>query len=112
LFENVAEVRASDFALPAEVRLRTRQANECSMGYAPTAVQSVNGERFIINWSADIFSSGGVSGKDIRLSLSQGFGGYPTVPITEQPTDAITFVYADWFDGCLDLKLPVELQAG
>ncbi len=94
LFENVARVRPTDFALPLEVRCATRRADEQRMGYAPTWVEDGAGHTFILNWSADVFAHEGIRGKDIRLT-SRRWTARELPPILGEPRDRVTYVYAD-----------------
>lgn len=94
LFQHVARVYSTDFALPLDVRRATRRADEHRMGLAPTAVKDPGGRTLFLNWSADIFDSNGIRGKDMRLADSTTrFDGIS--PIVSEPRDRITYVYAD-----------------
>jgi hypothetical protein len=66
--DEIHDVTASEFALPARVRVATSKAPEISMGFAPTKVITPNGERFLLNWSTDFFDYGEYKGKDIELA--------------------------------------------
>lgn len=94
LFENVARVRPTEFALPLDVRCATRRADEQRMGYAPTWVEDGAGHTFILNWSADVFEHDGIRGKDIRLS-SRRWTAKELPPILSEPRERVTYVYAD-----------------
>jgi len=94
LFEEVANLHPSDFALPLDVRRATRMADELHMGWAPTWVEDPIGRILMLNWSADVFEYEGIRGKDIRLTRKRWTASeHP--PSVSEPRDRIVYVYAD-----------------
>src|SRR5690348_7563060 len=48
LFRDIVEIRATEFALPLDVRCATRRAEEQRMGFSPTAVKDPSGRVLLI----------------------------------------------------------------
>lgn len=100
----------SDFALPLNVRIATLNADEVSMGYAPTLVKSRDNQYFVLNWSKHIFAYGQLRGKDISLAeRSFSFRRMDDLPVINENTEQVVFVYYDWYDDCQKL---VQRKAG
>ena len=104
LFEDIASLEPSKYALPREVRLASYNAPEISMGFTPTHVKSSGGAIFILNGYNDVFWYDGVKGCDISLEPSR-FEYSPSIPIVHTPIEAISFVYCHWFPECVDLAI-------
>ena len=94
LFDPAAAILESDYALPFDVRLATRRADELRMGFAPTAVEDGAGRLFLLNWSADVFDHDGVKGRDIRLS-ARPWSMDALPPMASAPESPVTFAFAD-----------------
>jgi hypothetical protein len=94
LFDPAAVILESEYALPLDVRLETRQADELRMGFAPTAVEDGAGRLFLLNGSADVFDHGEAKGRDIRLT-SRSWSMDTLPPIASPPSGRVTYVFAD-----------------
>ena len=111
LFRGVCEVRASEFALPYELRVATHQAPEAGFGFAPTKVISSGGVLFVIDGAANVFFSNGVKGCDVRLQSRRRWWhaltkrATPAIEIVSEPTVSNTYVYCDWFENCEELLM-------
>jgi len=60
LASEIESISVSRYALPLEVRLKTTQADEIRMGFAPTLVQLSNGKNIILNWTTNFLKLVGV----------------------------------------------------
>jgi hypothetical protein len=97
-------IQPSDFALPLSVRLATLNADELRMGFAPTLVRSSDDQRFLLNWSTQVFSYRHLKGQDISLP-EESFDWHQSqeFPIIDENLERVTFLYYDWFKGCQKL---------
>jgi hypothetical protein len=97
LFEDVRSLEPTECALPLDVRIAAFTAPEIRMGFAPTRVRAVNGQRFVLNGSQSVLQVGEIKGKGIRRSRWPWdvFSG-PFVPPDGQ---LAVYVFADWFPG-------------
>jgi hypothetical protein len=67
LIDEIATIDASQYALSAEVRLATADADELRMGFAPTYVEARDGQQFCLNWTQHFFIHPQWRASDIRL---------------------------------------------
>lgn len=67
LASEIEEISASKYALPLEVRLATTQAEEISMGFAPTLVQLSNAEKMFLNWTTNFLKVAGVETAETKI---------------------------------------------
>ena len=104
--DQILLVQESEYCLSKEVRATIYAAPEIAMGYAPTAVASNYGQKFIIPSMQDFFSSDGVKGKDVVLSQKSDFWKLERegVPIVRSNSET-TIVFGDWEPKCQQLKL-------
>jgi len=99
LGSDVRAITPSSLALPLDVRVATHNAHEVSMGFAPTVIQSRDGQRFVVNWANYFFLHGSTIGSDISRAIDE-FDHHDCLPVVGQPLDQIVYVYFDWFDDC------------
>jgi hypothetical protein len=103
LYQNIAAVEPSQFALPMDLRRATVLAHEVRMGLAPTRVVATNGTPFVLHWATSLFYQNGIHGSEIRLS-AKPFRMDKTVTIAETDFAHAVFFFADWFEGAEKLN--------
>lgn len=100
LFQNIATLAPSRFALPLNVRQTTASAGEVKMGFAPTRVLGPDGKPFILHWATSLFNQYGITGSEIRLS-ARPFKLDEQIPVADADANHATYFFADWFE-CAD----------
>jgi hypothetical protein len=68
---DVARIEPSEYAMPQSVRIGTTEANEIRNSFAPTTVQSIDGQKFTLNWTNHFFRHNDLKGKDMMLAPMQ-----------------------------------------
>ena len=61
--DEIADIEQSKYALPSAVRIACSRAEEVSMTFAPTYVQTSDGQPFVLNWMPSFFWYNGIEGE-------------------------------------------------
>ena len=92
LFDDVAQIQPSKFALSRSVRRAAAAAREIRMNFAPTVVESPEGRFFVLNGAQNFFVMDNVEASSLVLSTRRP---KKTWPIYEQ-IHKITYFVGDW----------------
>lgn len=68
LATEIETLSASPHALPLDVRIASSQAQEVSMGFAPTLVETADGELVVLNWRQSFFVWRDCKASDVVIS--------------------------------------------
>ncbi len=112
LMDDVADVSESEYALSQKVRLATSLAEEITMCNAPTYVKDRNNHFYNLQYQPDFFEKDRVKGKEILLLEPKDFPSFSTHGSVYSGPQQITYVIADWFNGCesLFIQKPKYMQ--
>jgi hypothetical protein len=93
LGSEIAEVSASAFALPREVREASSRAQEMRMGFSPTLIEVPDGKRFVMNGMTSFMVEPGYEASDARLIDGSYFSEDPPPRIVGTPTNLVYFIF-------------------
>jgi hypothetical protein len=93
LGSEIAEVSASAFALPREVREASSRAQEMRMGFSPTLIEMPDGKRFVMNGMTSLMVEQGYEASDARLIDGSYFSEDPPPRVVGTPTNLVYFIF-------------------
>ena len=106
LISDITDVRPSQYALPAEVRIAAAQSREISYGFSPTLLESEGGALLTINGCPHFLFSHEVAASGTRPSDKKlDRGDLPAVP--REFEQEIVYFIGDRFDGDENLRLDI-----
>ena len=105
LWQGVAAVEPTRYALPFDVRQATVSAPEVRMGWAPTRVEAPDGRAYALDWATALFGQDGLVGDQLRLSRRR-LRPDETLPAGRFDGDWATCLLADWPPGVEQLTPP------
>lgn len=73
LGSEIASIKPSDNALSLEVRTATSRADEISMGFAPTILETEDGQKLTANWTTNFLKMDGIDPSTVRMSTDQSY---------------------------------------
>lgn len=93
LASEIEKISASRYALPLEVRLKTTQADEIRMGFAPTLVHLSNGKKIILNGTTNFLKLVGV--ETIKTTVCSERVNISSMPKIYQSNEKAVYFIAD-----------------
>ncbi len=93
LASEIARIKPSASALPLAVRIATSQAEEVSMGFAPTYIESPEKEILTLNWTQHFLVKPGWDANKVALSRKAVDTQSP--PVIYNGTEGIVYFVAD-----------------
>ena len=92
LGSEIASIRESPFALPAEVRRASSRAEEMRMGFSPTLIEMLDGRRFVMNGMTSFMVVDGYDASEARVVTGSFFREDPSPAFVEKPKDPVYFI--------------------
>ncbi len=71
LINEIENFQLSEYALPQKIRQKTSEAWELRMGFAPTAIQSEDGQVYLLHGIKHFFCQDGLKGADFKVLMQE-----------------------------------------
>lgn len=102
--DKLKKIEASEFALSADLRLKTCQMREIRMGFTPTRVIGTNGVQYLLNGVTNFFNQDGIKGSDLT-SVSKGQEKHGQDLVDSKDNFKIKIIVGHWDENILRARI-------
>jgi hypothetical protein len=104
--DKVSKIEESEYALPAELRLKTGRAMEVRMGFSPSRVLGPDQKQYVLNGVTNFFRQGSIKGSQL-MKVPEGQEVHELDLIYAEDDIEITYLIGHWDEGMLRARIPM-----